>query len=128
MRVLIVDDNPAIRERLAALLTERFEVELDQASSAYEGIVLARARTPQLVLLDLHMPGGSGLMALPDLKALSPSPVVVVLTADPSEPQRRSCLQKGADYFLDKSGDFEPIIEALARPTVGWRWSDRWRG
>jgi two-component system nitrate/nitrite response regulator NarL len=124
MRVLIVDDNLAVRERLAALLCERFDVELDQASDAFAGIEAARARPPALVLLDLHMPGGGGLVALPELKALSPAPVVVVLTADPSEAHRRSCLAKGADHFLDKGADLERVVELLARLTEGRRSSD----
>jgi DNA-binding NarL/FixJ family response regulator len=73
-RVLIVDDHPLTREALATLLAGNdFDV-VGQASDGQEAIELAGRLRPQLVLLDLSMPGLDGLSALPGLRAAVPTP------------------------------------------------------
>jgi DNA-binding NarL/FixJ family response regulator len=123
--VLIVDDCVPIRERLAAMFREAFDAEPLEAGSAEEGLAVARAERPQVVVLDLHMPGAGAIQAVARLKALFPSPVVVVLTGDPTPQHRRACLQNGADYFLDKAGDFERMVQEIARPMSRGRSSDK---
>jgi CheY-like chemotaxis protein len=117
VRVLVVDDSAAIRRRLVAMLREVSGVEVYEAERADEGLTLARRRRPDLVLLDLTMPGRSGLAVLPELKAASPSPVVVVLTNQATEQHRRLCIAEGADFFVDKSEDFATLLLDLVRPT-----------
>lgn len=115
--MLVVDDSAAIRARLAAMLREVPGVEVCEADGADEALDIARRRAPNVVLLDLHMPGKSGLAVLPELKAVSPSPVVIVLTTHPTEHHRRLCLGHGADYFFDKSADFAKLVLGLLGPT-----------
>ena len=110
----MVDDSPAIRARLVAMLREIPGVEADEASGADEALDAMRWRPPDLVLLDVHMPGKSGLDVLPVIKALASPPLVVVLTSDPTEHHRRLSLAQGADLFLDKSRDFALVLELVA--------------
>ncbi len=71
IRVLVVDDSATIRGRLSDLLTQLETVEVvGQASDALEALELARQLHPNVITLDLHMPGGSGLDLIPRLKEL----------------------------------------------------------
>jgi CheY-like chemotaxis protein len=117
VRVLIVDDSPAIRARLLSMMREVPGLDLDEASGADEALETVRARRPDVVVLDLHMPGKSGLEILPAMKALLSPPMIVVLTGHPTEHHRRLCLAQGADYFFDKSREFARVLELLDRPT-----------
>jgi two-component system, NarL family, nitrate/nitrite response regulator NarL len=117
VRVLIVDDSAIIRDRLAVLVGEWPGAQLMEASDADEALAVARRIRPDLVLLDLHMPGKSGLAVIADLKALSPAPVVVVLTNQPTESHRRRCIANGADFFFDKAFDFSSVLQTVAGPT-----------
>jgi DNA-binding response OmpR family regulator len=117
--VLVVEDCAFIRERLAAMVGEVPGVEVEQAADGEEALRIARRRLPGLVLLDLHLPDGGGLAVLPRIKALPSAPVVVVLTGAPTEHHRRQSLARGADFFLDKAGDFANVLAAVLGPTPG---------
>jgi CheY-like chemotaxis protein len=122
--VLVVDDSPAIRARLVALLREVDGVSPSEASGGDEALERVQRDGTDLVILDLHMPGRSGLEILPLLKATAASPLVVVLTSHPTELHRRQCLALGADYFFDKSRDFARVVDVIVRPTAPARQSD----
>jgi len=108
-----VDDSAAVRARLLALLGDLPGAQLYEACDAEEGLALARARSVEAVILDLNMPGKSGLAILGPLKGFAAPPVVFVLTGDPTEQHRRNCLALGADAFLDKAHDFDRVVELL---------------
>ena len=122
--MLIVDDSAIIRDRLAALMNELPGVDLMEARGADEALAVARESRPALVVLDLHMPGKSGLAVIADLKALSPAPVVVVLTCEPTESVRQKCIARGANFFFDKAFDFSSVVKAVMGPTGGEQVSD----
>lgn len=124
MKVLIVDDSPAIRARLAGLIGEVDGVDTSEASGADQALDHVRREATDLVILDLHMPGKNGLEILPLLKATAACPLVVVLTSHPTELHRRQCLALGADYFFDKSRDFARVVDVVVRPTMAARPSD----
>src|SRR2546430_7723617 len=111
--VLIVDDHPLTREALSALLTQHGFSVVGQASDGEEAIGLARRIQPQLVLLDLSMPGLSGLEALPRLREAAPSCEVVVLTASGTEENLLSAIRGGAAGYLVKSEPPERIVAFL---------------
>src|SRR5438876_1853749 len=111
--VLIVDDHPLTREALSALLTQPGFSVVGQASDGEEAIGLARRIQPQLVLLDLSMPGLSGLEALPRLREAAPSCEVVVLTASGTEENLLSAIRGGAAGYLLKSEPPERIVHFL---------------
>jgi two-component system response regulator EvgA len=121
VRVLVVDDSRAIRARMAALLRELPGVEVEEASGADEAVERARSIAAHAVVLDLHMPGKSGLEVIATLKALTPPPMVLVLTSHATAHHKRSCLAQGADAFFDKAAEFALVVETLARPTAPGR-------
>ena len=113
MRILLVDDHPITRDALAALLGQHgFDV-VGQAGDGEAAIGLARSLDPQLVLLDLSMPGMSGLEALPRIREAAPGCEVVVLTASGTEENLLSAIRGGAAGYLLKSEPPERIAEFL---------------
>ena len=112
-RVLIVDDHPLTREALASLLSSsEFDV-VGQGSDGDEAIRLARQLEPDLVLLDLSMPGVDGLTALPRLREAAPSSEVVVLTASGTEENLLAAIRAGAAGYLLKSEPPDRIVGFL---------------
>jgi len=112
--VFIVDDSPVIRDRLAALISELPNVEVvGQADIAFEAIDSIRKLRPSVVVLDISMPGGSGMHVLETIKQDRPQPMVIMLTNFAHDHYRQKCLQLGADYFFDKSTEFERVTEVL---------------
>lgn len=112
-RVLIVDDHPLTQEALASLLTQHgFEI-VAQASSGDEAIRQAAKQQPDLVLLDLSMPGMSGLEALPEIRRVAPGSEVVVLTASGTEENLLRAIKGGASGYLLKTEPPARIVEFL---------------
>jgi len=113
MRILLVDDHPITREALGALLAQHgFDV-VGEAADGSEAIELARRHRPELVLLDLSMPGMDGLEALPRLREAAPETEVVVLTASGTEENLLAAIRGGAAGYLLKSEPPERIAEFL---------------
>jgi DNA-binding NarL/FixJ family response regulator len=112
-RVLVVDDHPLTRDALAGLLGQHgFEV-AGVAGSGEEAVELAARLQPELVLLDLTMPGLSGVEALPLLRQAAPGTEVVVLTAAEDEASLLQAIRAGAAGYLLKSEPPERIVEFL---------------
>ena len=112
-RVLIVDDHPLTRDALATLLAGNdFDV-VGQASDGQEAIDLAGTLRPQLVLLDLSMPGLDGLSALPGLRDAVPDAEVIVLTASGTEDNLLAASRAGAAGYLLKSEPPDRIVAFL---------------
>jgi DNA-binding NarL/FixJ family response regulator len=112
-RVLIVDDHPLTREALATLLAGNdFDV-VGQASDGQEAVELAGQLRPQLVLLDLSMPGVDGLSALPGLRDAVPDAEVIVLTASGTEDNLLAAIRAGAAGYLLKSEPPDRIVDFL---------------
>jgi DNA-binding NarL/FixJ family response regulator len=113
MRILLVDDHPITRAALAALLDQHGFSVVGEAGDGKEAIELARRLRPQLVLLDLSMPGLDGLRALPRLREAVPETEVVVLTASGTEENLLAAIRGGAAGYLLKSEPPERIAEFL---------------
>ena len=112
-RVLIVDDHPLTREALASLLVQHgFDI-AGQAGDGAEAIVLAAELEPDLVLLDLTMPGMDGLTALSRIRDAAPTCEVVVLTASGTEENLLAAIRAGAAGYLLKSEPPERIASFL---------------
>ena len=112
--VFVVDDSTIVRERLITLLAEVPHVtiagEADMARDAIAGI---QSKRPHIVVLDISMPGGSGIKVLEAVKKDQPAPMVIMLTNFDHPQYRSRCMQLGADHFLDKSNSFERVIEIV---------------
>src|SRR4026209_1917732 len=112
-RILVVDDPPLTRDALASLLTQGgFEV-VGEAADGAEALERARDLQPDLVLLDLSMPGLDGLTALPRLRDAAPGCEVVVLTASGTEENLLAAIRAGAAGYLLKSEPPERIVAFL---------------
>lgn len=114
MKVFIADDSLAVAERLADLLREIPGVEfVGHAGDAAEAVRHLRRLKPAAVILDLEMPGGSGLDVLRAIRHELPDLQVLICTNYPYPQYRDECFSAGANYFLDKSADFEKIPDIL---------------
>ena len=107
-RLLIVDDE----QKICAMLAEHFALkgfDVRAASRGDEAILLAQAFQPHVVLLDLLMPGMSGADALPHLKALTPPPKVLIVSAADHEDVIQGALARGADCYVCKPLNLEEL-------------------
>jgi DNA-binding NarL/FixJ family response regulator len=117
--ILLVDDHPLTRDGLAALLGDHgFDV-VGQAGDGHEAIDLARELQPNVILLDLSMPGMTGLEALPRLREEAPSCEVVVLTASGDEDNLLSAIRGGAAGYLLKTEPPERLVDFLHGAAAG---------
>jgi len=113
MRVLLVEDHPITRDALTALLRRNDFTVVGAAADGAEAVELARRLRPQLVLLDLSMPGVGGLEALPRIRDAAPECEVVVLTASGTEENLLSAIRGGAAGYLLKSEPPDRIVGFL---------------
>ncbi|MDB5470585.1 MAG: hybrid sensor histidine kinase/response regulator [Caulobacter sp.] len=113
-RVLLAEDNP-INAFLARTLLEREGAVVDRAASGEETLAAMEAGRYDLILMDVRMPGLSGLDAARALRARGVSTPIVALTADAFEDDRRACLAAGMDDFLVKPLTADALRTALAR-------------
>ena len=119
MRVVIADDSSIVRGRMASLLTDLKQVEIvGEAQDVPETIESVTRLKPDLVILDIQMPGGSGMDALEKIKRDKPAPIVMMFSNDPYSQYRKRCMDLGADYFFDKSTEFEGLLDALKQQVV----------
>ena len=116
MRIIVADDSVVIRDRLMIVISEIPGVEIiGTAASGPEAVERFERLRPDLTVLDLKMPGGGGIDALSRIKKIDPSSTVVILTNYPDEQYRQLCRARGADFFLDKSTEFERIPEVIGQ-------------
>lgn len=114
MKVFIVDDSRVVVERLTGLLEEVPGARLvGQAGDVPAAVVGIQKVRPDALILDLHMPGGSGLDVLRAIRSAHPDLFVLICTNYPYPEYREECLSAGANLFLDKSADFEKIPSIL---------------
>ncbi len=112
IKVFIVDDSLIVREHLVTMLDDLAGIEIvGQAENVAEAISGIRIIQPDVVILDIRMPGGSGIDVLRTVKQDKLAPMVIILTNYPYPAYRQKCLQAGADFFLDKSTEFDQIPE-----------------
>jgi two-component system response regulator DevR len=118
MRLFVADDSSMIRERILRMLIDVPNAQIvGEATDGEETLRGIPETNPDLVVLDLKMPKASGVEILPLIKGLSKPPLVMVLTNYATSRHREVCTKLGADYFFDKSTEFEKaigVIETLA--------------
>jgi len=120
IKVFIVDDSLIVRERLSTMLDELTGIEtVGQAENVAEAVSAIPKLQPDVVILDIRMPDGSGIDVLRTIKQGESSPVIIVLTNYPFPGYRQKCLQAGADFFLDKSTEFDQIPQLFERLKQG---------
>ena len=111
--ILIVEDDEIFRQRLARAMTDR-GLEVRTASDAPAALVEARkGEPPELAVVDLRMPGGSGLDVVRELKALEPAMRILVLTGYGSIVTAVEAIKLGATNYLTKPADADEILNVL---------------
>jgi DNA-binding NarL/FixJ family response regulator len=120
IKVFIADDSLVVREHLVTMLDELAGIEIvGQAENVAEAIRGIRNLQPDVVILDMRMPDGSGIDVLQNIKQDTATPLVIILTNYPYPGYRQKCLDAGADFFLDKSSEFDQIPKLLEQLQQG---------
>ena len=121
-RVLLADDHPLFRDGVASLLATRNYQIVGQAGSGAEAVQLAEKLRPDLILMDIHMPGINGLAATRLIKARQPEARIVILTVSEEDADLFEAIKSGAAGYLPKSLDssqFFALLEAVMRGEAG---------
>lgn len=114
LTVLLVDDNTEFIKRMKCLLMELKQIEeLKVAMDYEEARKMLTSQTPDLVLLDIHLPGKNGIDLLKYIKRLDKPCRVMMVSNQADEYYRDLCLKEGADYFFDKTKDFLLIPDMI---------------
>ncbi|MFC2092549.1 response regulator transcription factor [Bacteroidota bacterium] len=114
MRVLIADDSKPVRERLVSTLSELDDVNIvGQAENTIEAKILIKELNPDLLVLDIRMPGGTGMNIIDDIKKFNPKIIIIILTNYHFSEYKQKCMKEGADYFFSKSDEYEKVIDLI---------------
>lgn len=120
IRVLVVDDHTLFRSGVIALLSRQPDVEVvGEAADGLEGVKRAKQLAPDIVLMDLHMPGIAGKEALKLLAEEVPEAKVLMLTVSEDAQDLLDCLRAGAAGYLLKNADIEALVGALRQAYDG---------
>lgn len=122
MKVFVVEDSVAVRERLVEMIREVADMEVVGEAGSYDQAVADITRTvPDVAILDIKLAddAGSGIDVLNTVKKTLPAMRAIVLSNYVSPQHLKASADAGAEFFLDKSSDFERIPEILSRMRNG---------
>ena len=116
LAVYIVDDSQMMRQRLMELISDVAGAEVvGQSADAFEALNSIRKAHSDVVILDIRLPGRSGIDLLKEIKKDPAAPIVIMVTNYAYHQYRQGCMTAGADYFYSKINEFEMIGETLKR-------------
>lgn len=122
IRVLLADDHKGVREALRALLRGQMEIELiGEAEDGLSAVGMARELKPDVVVIDVSMPGLSGTEATGQIRGLEPRPGVVALSAHGDAQVAAKMLEAGAGAYVLKDRAFEELVPAILGVVGGKR-------
>ncbi len=114
MKILIVDDSELLRERLIEHLAKLPDAQaFIEAENILEANKLIGELNPDVIITDIRMPGGSGIDLVKKIRATDKSTLIIVLTNYPYVQYRDAALEAGANYFFDKTNEFEKVYSTL---------------
>lgn len=125
MKLLLVDDHPLVERGLRAVLEheEGFDM-AGYATSGHEGLSLYRQLRPDMVLLDLRLPGESGLEVMRQIRSIDPDAKCVILTSFSTLAEVRAALEQGADGYVLKEALPQELLQALKLVASGRKYYD----
>lgn len=118
LKIVTVDDSPIITARLQSMLSDLGGVAfIGNASTLSKALNLIKQEKPNVVILDIHLKddvlAATGITLLIVLRKKYPDLKIIILTNQADEQYRNTCIGFGADYFFDKSEDFDKLPETL---------------
>jgi DNA-binding NarL/FixJ family response regulator len=119
IRVLLVEDHPFFAHAVEQYLTQSGVEIVGSAQTKAEAVLLARDRSPDVLLMDYHLPDGTGAETAAIVRADSPRTVVVMLTGDETEDAMLDAVEAGASGFLSKGERPEIVRDAVERASRG---------
>ena len=123
IQVGIVDDHAIVRSGLRQYLSEHVDVRVvGEAANGREAIDLVRNTAVDVLIMDLSMPGQSGLDALAMLRAKSPDTGILILSGHPEEHYAMNLIRQGASGYLNKECEPSEILEAIRTIALGRRY------
>ncbi len=122
IRVLLIDDHPIVRTGIRGLLAQAGEIAVaGEAADGEEGLRKARELRPNVIVLDVSLPGSSGLEVLETLKRELPGSAVLMLSMHPEDQYAVPLLRAGAAGYLSKQAPAETLIAAIRKVSRGGR-------
>jgi DNA-binding NarL/FixJ family response regulator len=122
IKILIVDDHPVVRRGLHSILTNMNDIQVvGEAENSVQALDRTRQLRPDVVILDIRLPGSSGLQIIQALKQIHAEVKIVVLTSYDTDEHLFGALSSGAHAFLLKSVAHEEVAEAIRRVYRGER-------
>ncbi len=116
MKLLIADDSIIIRTNLIKLLSHTLsDTSIDESSSVRLTIEKLQESEIDVMVLDIQLPDGTGFDVLDYINQKRCKPIIIIFTNFPDEMNHTKSIQKGADYFLDKSAEYDTLLELLSR-------------
>lgn len=123
IRVLIADDHAIVREGLKRILADDPSVEtIAEASDGQDAARLVRLHKPDVVLLDISMPGRSGIDALADIQSACADTRILILSMHPEDQYAIRCLRDGADGYMTKESAPELLLGAIRKIHSGGKY------
>jgi two-component system, NarL family, invasion response regulator UvrY len=125
MKVLVVDDHAVVRDGLRRMLVALPNVEIFDAATGREALTLVQRQPPDLILLDLHLPGIGGIALLRRLLVITPAARILVFSMHAETMYAARALQAGARGYVSKNASPEELQIALQRVIDGGRYVER---
>jgi len=123
LKILIADDHPVVRQGIGQIITETSDmVVVDEASNGWEVLSKVRASSYDVVLLDISMPGRSGVDILKELKDERPRLPVLILSIHPEEQYALRALRAGASGYLTKESAPDELVAAIRKISTGGKY------
>ncbi|MET4026836.1 two-component system invasion response regulator UvrY [Marinobacter sp. MBR-99] len=123
IRVLVVDDHELVRSGITRMLADNPDIEaIGQASSGEDAIEFVRKDRPDIVLMDIRMPGIGGLEATRRILRIDDSIRIIVVTACADDPYPARVMQSGATAYITKGADIQEMVRAIRKAHSGQRY------
>ena len=119
-RILVVDDHPVLRDGLVAVLSTQADFEVvGEAETGHQAVLVAAELQPDIVMMDLEMPGMDGVEALKQMRVHDPNVRVIVFTAYDTDDRIMAAIQAGAQGYLLKGAPRDQVFEAIRVVNAG---------
>lgn len=123
IRVLVVDDHELVRSGITRMLADNPDIEvIGQAESGEDAIDFVRDKRPDIVLMDIRMPGIGGLEATRRILRIDDSIRIIVVTACADDPYPTRVMQSGASAYITKGSDIQEMVRAIRKAHSGQRY------